>query len=51
MGEIPHYKTDENLFYPPENKNLYKVITCVIGVFTLSFSCLSLLLISAEKEN
>ena len=49
MEEIPHYKIDENLFYPQENKNLCKEITCVIGGFTLGCSCLSLLLISAAE--
>ena len=49
MGEIPHYKIDENLFYPPENKNLCKEITCVIGVITFGCTCLSLLLISAVE--
>tara|TARA_Y100000817_G_scaffold35397_1_gene24408 strand:- start:538 stop:714 length:177 start_codon:yes stop_codon:yes gene_type:complete len=49
MEEIPHYKIDENLFYPQENKNLCREITCVIGVFTFGCTCLSLLIISAVE--
>ena len=43
MEKLPHYKINEDLFYPPENKNLCKEITCIIGVITFGCTCLSLL--------
>ena len=50
MGEIPHYKIDENLFYPPENKNLCKEITCIIGIITIGCTFLSLSLIASIED-
>ena len=47
--QIPHYKIDEELFYPEDNTNdnLCIEITCVVTVLTCGCTMLSLLLIGA----